>query len=88
MIGSLLFLALGIVLTTIAFADYEDAEANADVVTELSVHEKEYDILLCFLGVFFTIFGFVLLGKCENVMVTNVVFNNFYNIYRIVSKSG
>lgn len=60
--GGLVFLALGIVLTSTAFADYEDAIENEDVVTDLPVHEKEYDVVLIFLGVFFTLFGFVLLG--------------------------
>lgn len=85
--GGLIFLALGVVLTATAFADYEDAVANEDVVTDLPVHEKEYDVFLIFLGVFFTLFGFVLLGEYENVMVTLVVLHNYCNIYRIVYKS-
>lgn len=85
--GGLIFLALGIVLTATAFADYEDAVENEDVVTDLPVHEKEYDVFLIFLGVFFTIFGFVLLGEYENVMVTLVVLHNYCTIYRIVHKS-
>lgn len=86
--GGLIFLALGIVLTSTAFADYEDAVDNEDVVTDLPVHEKEYDVVLIFLGVFFTLFGFVLLGKYENVMVTLVVLHNYCKIYRIIHKSG
>lgn len=86
--GGLLFIALGIVLTATAFADYEDAIANEDVVNEMPVHEKEYDAFLISLGVFFSIFGFVLLGKCGNAMVTNVVLHNYCELYRLISKSG
>lgn len=85
--GGLLFLALGIVLTASAFADYEDVLANEDIVTDLPVHEKEVDMFLMFLGVFFTLFGFVLLGKLENAMVTIAVLHNYCNLYRIVHKS-
>lgn len=85
--GGLLFLALGIVLTASAFADYEDVLANEDIVTDLPVHEKEVDMFLMFLGVFFTLFGFVLLGKLENAMVTIAVLYNYCNLYRIVHKS-
>lgn len=60
---SLIFLALGIVLTCVAFADYEDVVANEDVVTDLPVNEKRNDIIFIFLGGFFTIFGLVLLGE-------------------------
>lgn len=86
--AGLVFLSLGIVLTSIAFADYEDAINNEDVVTDLPVHEKDYDIFLIFLGVFFTIFGFVLLGKLSSAMTTIIILNNYCNLYRIVYKSG
>ena len=84
--AGLLFLALGIVLTGTAFADYEDAIYNEDVVTDMPVHEKEYDVVSIVLGVFFTLFGFVLLGKYENVMTTTIILNNYCNLYRIVYK--
>lgn len=86
--GGLLFLALGIVLTASAFADYEDVMANEDIITDIPKHEKDVDMFLIFLGVFFTIFGFVLLGKCENTMVTIVILRNYCNLYRVVYKSG
>lgn len=84
--AGLLFLALGVVVTGTAFADYEDAIYNEDTVTELPVHEKQYDVVLIVLGVFFTLFGFVLMGKSENVMATNFILNNYCNLYRIVYK--
>ncbi|CRK87004.1 CLUMA_CG000855, isoform A [Clunio marinus] len=62
LLAGLFFIALGIVLTVSAFADYEDVMANEDIVKDLPPHEMEYDIFFVFLGVFFTIFGFVLLG--------------------------
>lgn len=62
--GSLIFLALGIVLTSVAIADYEDVVANEDVVTDIPVNEKRNDIIFVFLGLFFAIFGLVLLGEC------------------------
>lgn len=86
--AGLLFLALGIVLTGTAFADYEDAIENEDTVTDLPVHEKESDVVLIVLGVFFTLFGFVLLGKYENVMTTSIILNNYCNLHRIVHKGG
>lgn len=84
--AGLLFLALGIVLTATAFADFEDAIANEDIVTDLPVHEKEYDAVLIVLGIFFTLFGFVLLGKYENVTTATVITNNYCDLYRIVHK--
>lgn len=86
--AGLLFLALGIVVTATAFADYEDAIDNEDVVTDIPVHEKDYDIVLSLLGGFFVIFGFVLLGMYEDAIVTSSVLHNFCNLYRIVYKSG
>jgi hypothetical protein len=86
--GGLLFVATGVVLTSTAFADYEDSVSNEDIVTEMPVHEKEYDIVCIVLGIFFCLFGFVLLGKFENVMLTNKILNNFCNLHRIVYKSG
>lgn len=85
--GGLVFLALGIVLTCVAFADYEDAIVNEETVTEMPVHEKEVDVFLIVLGVFFTIFGFAMLGKCGNVMVTNLVLRSYCALYRLVSQS-
>lgn len=85
--GGLVFLALGIVLTSVAFADYEDAIVNEDIVTEMPVHEKEVDVFLMSLGVFFTIFGFAMLGKSGNAMVTNLVLTNYCALYRLVSQS-
>lgn len=85
--GGLVFLALGVVLTSVAFADYEDAIVNEEIVTEMPVHEKEVDVFLMSLGVFFTIFGFVMLGKCGNAMVTNLVLRNYCALYRLVSQS-
>ena len=86
--AGLLFLALGVVLTASAFADYEDVVANEDIITDLPANEKSMDVVFMFLGVFFTIFGFVLLGELEDVMVTTVVLHNYCNLYRIVHKSG
>lgn len=86
--AGLLFLALGIVLTASAFADYEDVVANEEFITDLPKHEKDYDVVLIVLGLFFTLFGFFLLGKFQNVTVTNSVLNNYCNLYRIVYKSG
>lgn len=86
--AGLLFLALGVVLTASAFADYEDVVANEDKITDLPPHEKDVDILLIFLGLFFTIFGFVLLGEYDDAMVTSAILNNYCNLYRIVHKSG
>jgi hypothetical protein len=63
LISSLIFIALGLILTTTAFADYEDAINNEDIVTELPVHEKSFDITLMVLGSFFILFGAFLLGK-------------------------
>lgn len=85
--AGLLFLALGIVLTASAFADYEDVLANEDIITDLPKNEVSFDIVFIILGVFFTLFGFVLLGKFENVMVTTFIINNFCNLYSIVHKS-
>lgn len=85
--AGLLFLALGVVLTASAFADYEDVVANEDQITDLP-HEKDVDILLIILGLFFTIFGFVLLGEYNDAMVTSDILNNYCNLYRIVHKSG
>lgn len=82
-----MFLALGIVLTSVAFADYEDAVVNEEIVTEMPVHEKEVDVFLMSLGVFFTIFGFAMLGKCGNAMVTSLVLRNYCVLYRLVSQS-
>lgn len=86
--AGLLFLALGVVLTASAFADYEDVVANEDKITDLPPHEKDVDILLIFLGLFFTIFGFVLLGEYDDAMVASAILNNYCNLYRIVYKSG
>ena len=58
----LLFLTTGIVLTASAAADYEDVEEFKDNIST-PVVEEEMDIGLIVLGVFFTIFGFVLLGE-------------------------
>lgn len=85
--AGLLFLAVGIVMTATAFTDYEDVVENEDIVTEHPIHEKEFDIVLIFLGVFFTLFGFVLLGEYENVMTTIAILRNYCNLYRIVYKS-
>lgn len=63
LVGALFFLALGLVLFGASFADYEDAIANEDVVTELPIHEKEFDVGMMVLGGFFTLFGICLLGK-------------------------
>lgn len=63
LIGALFFIALGVVLFAASFADYEDAIAFEDVVTELPVHEKEFDIGLMILGGFFTVIGICLLGE-------------------------
>lgn len=88
--AGLMFLALGIVLTATAFADYEDVIANEDIVTDLPINEKRNDIVFIFLGGFFAIFGLVLLGKCEdNVTVKMRIINNFLYVYgRIVHQSG
>lgn len=85
--AGLMFLALGIVLTASAFADYEDVVANEDIL-DLPKKEQQLDVIFMVLGVFFTIFGFVLLGKCENVIVTNIILHNYCNLFRIVYKSG
>jgi hypothetical protein len=63
LIGSLFFVALGLILSTASFADYEDVVQNEDVVTERPVHEKEFDIALMILGGFFLLFGIFLLGE-------------------------
>lgn len=62
LILGLLFLTTGIVLTASAAADYEDVEEFKENITS-PVVEEETDIGLMVLGVFFTIFGFVLLGE-------------------------
>lgn len=85
--AGLMFLAFGIVLTASAFADYEDVIVNQDDITDLPKNELQIDIVFIVLGVFFTLFGFILLGKYENVMVTTFVINNYCNLYRIVHKS-
>ena len=85
--AGLMFLALGIVLTASAFADYEDVVANEDLL-DLPKKEQQLDVIFMVLGVFFTIFGFVLLGECENVIVTNIILHNYCNLFRIVYKSG
>lgn len=86
--AGLLFLALGVVLTASAFADYEDVVANEDMITDLPPNEKEVDVALIFLGLFFTLFGFALLGEYDDAMVTIAILNNYCNLYRIVHKSG
>lgn len=65
LIGALFFLALGLVLFATSFADYEDAIANEDFVTELPVHEKEFDVGMMVLGGFFALFGACLLGELK-----------------------
>lgn len=70
--AALLFLALGLILTSVAFADYEDVVANEDVVTDLPVNEKRNDIIFIFLGGFFTIFGLVLLGEWNTLTFTYI----------------
>lgn len=88
LVASLVFISLGIILTASATADYEDATANEDVVTDIPVHEKELDIGFIVLGAFFTIFGFILLGKSQNVMVMNAILRNYCQLYRIVHQGG
>ncbi|CAO1428847.1 unnamed protein product [Diamesa hyperborea] len=61
LILGLLFLTTGIVLTASAAADYEDVEEFKENISS-PVVEEETDIGLIVLGVFFTIFGFVLLA--------------------------
>lgn len=62
LVGSLFFIALGLILCGASFADYEDAIQNEDVITDIPVHEKDFDIVLMILGGFFTLFGVFLLG--------------------------
>lgn len=69
LIVGLLFLTTGIVLTASAAADYEDVEEFKDSISS-PVVEEEMDIGLIILGVFFTIFGFVLLG--ESTVISSV----------------
>lgn len=65
LILTLFFIALGLILFAASFADYEDAIHNEEVVTELPVHEKEFDVVLMILGGVFALFGIFLLGKFE-----------------------
>lgn len=69
LVGALFFLALGLVLFGASFADYEDAVANEDVVTELPAHEKEFDVGLMILGGFFAAFGICLLGEFKKIQM-------------------
>lgn len=62
-VGSLFFITLGLIVMVTSSVDYEDAIANEENVTEIPVHEKEFDIILFFIGIFFTIFGILLLGE-------------------------
>jgi hypothetical protein len=65
LIGGLLFLAVGLVIFCLGTIDYEDSMTNndgADMSSEFP-REKEFDITLIILGVFFASLGFVLLGK-------------------------
>lgn len=61
LIGGLLFLAVGLVIFSLGFIDYEDAVNNEGIVQEFP-HEKEFDITLIILGLFFASLGLVLLG--------------------------
>ncbi len=64
--GGLFFVALGIILFSCSFADFEDTIKNEDTVTEIPVQEKEFDIAFMVLGVFFFLFGLFLLGEQSN----------------------
>jgi hypothetical protein len=86
--AGLMFLALGIVLTASSVADYEDVLANEETIHDFPKDEKQIDVILMFLGVFFTLFGFFLLGECENVQMTNSILNNYCNLFRIIHQSG
>jgi hypothetical protein len=60
----LMFIALGLVLSVSAFAVYEDVLENEDDMDhDFPKDEKQLDVFFMVLGVFFTIFGFFLLGK-------------------------
>ncbi|KAL7023101.1 hypothetical protein ACKWTF_012491 [Chironomus riparius] len=63
LIGGLLFLAVGLVIFCLGTIDYEDSMTNdgGDMSSEFP-REKEFDITLIILGVFFASLGFVLLG--------------------------
>lgn len=58
----LFFLALGIIVFGISTIDYEDSVEKEDVISELP-HEREIDVILIIIGVFFIIFGLIFLGK-------------------------
>lgn len=65
LIGGLLFLAIGLVIFCLGTIDYEDSvtnEGGMDMSSEFP-REKEFDITLIILGVFFASLGFVLLGN-------------------------
>ena len=57
---ALLFIAVGLVIFCLGTIDYEDAVTNNDVPE--FPHEKEFDITLIILGLFFASLGLVLLG--------------------------
>lgn len=86
LVGSLFFIALGLILMVSSFADYEDALANEDIVSDMSIHEKNFDIVLMILGAFFTIFGICLMGEycLHDSLATNE--ENFW-FYRGLYKS-
>jgi hypothetical protein len=95
LIGSLFFISLGLIVMITSSVDFEDAIANEDNVTEISVHEKEFDIVLMILGAFFTIFGIVLLGESDtkaictsmsHVLNVNFLFcSNLYKSRRLLA---
>lgn len=77
-----MFLALGIVLSASAFADYEDILANDDNEHDFPKDERQLDIVFMVLGVFFTLFGLFLLGEWEREMEKRRTLKKFLYFFK------
>lgn len=75
LIGGLFFLTVGLVIFCLGVIDYEDSVTNGDVVQEPQ-HEKEFDITLIILGLFFSSLGLVLLGNLH----VYILYSNQHNL--------
>lgn len=82
LIGGLLFLAVGLVIFCLGFIDYEDSMTNDGDMSSEFPREKEFDITLIILGVFFASLGFVLLGN-KNIRLDyydNLIFSIYHSL--------
>lgn len=79
LIGGLLFLAVGLVIFCLGTVDFEDVMTNDDIVTEFP-HEKEFDITLIILGLFFASLGLVLLGNKLSHVILHAMLHMLFSI--------